>query len=268
MAITGHDSAVFVGLGLAYSIFSIVANWEVMSHCSEPIHVWLLTAYACIVAFRLIFYIGHSSKGKDHTGPAWYLWRSTPLRQRCFTLTWAVLMPFQAMWTLLGMSWFSSVLEFSPHCFPSTGHPSASFITFILTLLTIGTPLYAVFAYNAWELGRSLERGKANLDVITQDDDLESRWGPQRPLLATELCHGVPVAEIAKLPCEIAGNWTGSDCSDCSICLCAIDEGETVRRLTKCRHVFHRSCLDLWLLRDSKCPMCKVSVTTNSAKEE
>uniref|UniRef100_A0ACD5VHC9 Uncharacterized protein n=1 Tax=Avena sativa TaxID=4498 RepID=A0ACD5VHC9_AVESA len=44
---------------------------------------------------------------------------------------------------------------------------------------------------------------------------------------------------------------------DCVFCLSRVDEGEEVREL-RCRHVFHRECLDAWLLRPrATCPLCR-----------
>lgn len=46
------------------------------------------------------------------------------------------------------------------------------------------------------------------------------------------------------------------DDSLCSICLGEFNEGDSLRVLS-CRHRFHVSCIDVWLLRNSKCPLCK-----------
>ncbi|CAL5203853.1 unnamed protein product [Lathyrus oleraceus] len=47
---------------------------------------------------------------------------------------------------------------------------------------------------------------------------------------------------------------------DCSVCLCDFEEGEKVRRL-KCKHAFHKDCLDKWL-QDylATCPLCREQV--------
>lgn len=47
---------------------------------------------------------------------------------------------------------------------------------------------------------------------------------------------------------------------DCSVCLCEFEEGEKVRRL-KCKHTFHKDCLDKWL-QDyfATCPLCREQV--------
>lgn len=42
------------------------------------------------------------------------------------------------------------------------------------------------------------------------------------------------------------------------MCLCGIGGGDEVRRLTNCRHVFHRGCLDRWMDHDQRtCPLCR-----------
>jgi hypothetical protein len=41
----------------------------------------------------------------------------------------------------------------------------------------------------------------------------------------------------------------------CSICLCDFENGETIRFLL-CFHRFHKKCIDKWLKRSTKCPIC------------
>src|SRR3989344_9513421 len=43
-------------------------------------------------------------------------------------------------------------------------------------------------------------------------------------------------------------------CDDtCSICLEPMESGKEMR----CKHVFHESCLDRWLVRRGTCPVCR-----------
>jgi len=51
-----------------------------------------------------------------------------------------------------------------------------------------------------------------------------------------------------KFPCS------GHEESVCTICLDPFRDGETVRRLP-CQHIFHLTCVDLWLQKCAKCPM-------------
>jgi E3 ubiquitin-protein ligase ATL41 len=44
---------------------------------------------------------------------------------------------------------------------------------------------------------------------------------------------------------------------ECSICLSSIEEGEQVRLLPNCRHLFHQECIDVWLSTNASCPVCR-----------
>lgn len=44
----------------------------------------------------------------------------------------------------------------------------------------------------------------------------------------------------------------------CAVCLCEFEGDAEVRRLSNCRHVFHRCCLDRWAEHDRcTCPLCR-----------
>ncbi|KAF7119758.1 hypothetical protein RHSIM_Rhsim13G0102000 [Rhododendron simsii] len=46
---------------------------------------------------------------------------------------------------------------------------------------------------------------------------------------------------------------------DCVICLCEFEDGETVKMIPYCRHVFHPECVDTWLASQVSCPLCRSS---------
>ncbi|PIN16243.1 hypothetical protein CDL12_11120 [Handroanthus impetiginosus] len=46
----------------------------------------------------------------------------------------------------------------------------------------------------------------------------------------------------------------------CTICLAEYQEKEVLRIMPKCGHSFHLSCIDVWLRRQSTCPVCRLSV--------
>ncbi|XP_015580511.1 E3 ubiquitin-protein ligase RHA2B [Ricinus communis] len=49
--------------------------------------------------------------------------------------------------------------------------------------------------------------------------------------------------------------------TECAVCLSEFSEGEYVRRLMKCKHTFHRDCLDKWLQQYlATCPLCRTKV--------
>lgn len=50
------------------------------------------------------------------------------------------------------------------------------------------------------------------------------------------------------------------DQQECRVCLCDLQEGDKVRTL-KCKHTFHKDCLDKWLLQFwATCPLCRNKV--------
>jgi E3 ubiquitin-protein ligase RHA2 len=83
--------------------------------------------------------------------------------------------------------------------------------------------------------------GGAYPSVLADDDE--------PPLLPAEYCDRLAVAVYRR-------GGQGPD-PDCAFCLSAVRDGEEVREL-RCRHVFHRACLDAWLVRPrATCPLCR-----------
>ncbi|XP_010241676.1 PREDICTED: RING-H2 finger protein ATL57-like [Nelumbo nucifera] len=44
---------------------------------------------------------------------------------------------------------------------------------------------------------------------------------------------------------------------DCVVCLSEFDEGEAVKVIPYCGHVFHPQCIDIWLSAHGSCPLCR-----------
>ncbi|KAL5540415.1 hypothetical protein UlMin_044931 [Ulmus minor] len=43
----------------------------------------------------------------------------------------------------------------------------------------------------------------------------------------------------------------------CCICLQSFEESDECRVLNKCNHVYHNNCIDSWLVRNHRCPLCR-----------
>eukprot|EP00873_Tetraselmis_striata_P021864 jgi/Tetstr1/442128/TSEL_030282.t1 len=56
-----------------------------------------------------------------------------------------------------------------------------------------------------------------------------------------------------------AQSVSDSEADLCSVCLCAYETSETVRKLP-CSHYFHAECLDPWMKRTGTCPSCRWSI--------
>lgn len=49
---------------------------------------------------------------------------------------------------------------------------------------------------------------------------------------------------------------------ECAVCLNEFQEGERIRLLPNCLHVFHIDCIDTWLQTNANCPLCRSDITT------
>ncbi|KAH6761941.1 hypothetical protein C2S52_019374 [Perilla frutescens var. hirtella] len=73
---------------------------------------------------------------------------------------------------------------------------------------------------------------------------------------------GLTAAAISAFPkCTYAQLNPLKTSSGCAVCLGDYKERETLRLLPDCGHIFHRSCIDPWLIINPTCPICRNSIT-------
>ena len=73
-----------------------------------------------------------------------------------------------------------------------------------------------------------------------------------------KISKGLTEAEIQLIP-EI--KWkrkkdTTNKEESCSICFDDFERGEKVKELQTCNHAYHSKCLNEWLSREKRCPVC------------
>mmetsp|Transcript_52338 Transcript_52338/g.111925 ORF Transcript_52338/g.111925 Transcript_52338/m.111925 type:complete len:291 (+) Transcript_52338:158-1030(+) len=260
-------------LSLLYSCVDLQFEWDSFSRCSRPIHKWLLVSYACVIGFRLTHFLGTRSAAAlaDMVAPdqdfLLNLRHKGALPRMLASLTWLVALPFFALWTLLGTNYMWHVVSETPECVPTTTH--LWFSGFWLVLCYIWITIHAALGAVAWVLERRVRRAEGDLREL-EDADTLSRWGQVSQLagyrsLPTDAGGGragLTPSEIRSLPSEFTlGDDVEADCGgevrECPICINGLEPGDSVRRLPGCDHIFHRSCIDLWLLRRADCPLCK-----------
>lgn len=266
----GYNDAVLLG-SLLYSCFDLQWEWDNFSTCSQPIHKWLLVSYACVISFRLTHLLGSRAAAAGTNGIAageflLDLRHKGTIPRLMLTFTWAAALPFFACLTVLGTAWLWQVIQETPQCVPSATH--LWFSGFWLLLCYLWIIIHAVLGVVAFVLERRVRAAEGDLREI-EDDDVRQRWGQVSHIAGySVLAEAVSPAEgglspsaIKALPCEIetCGCKQGAQ-TECPICIMEVEPGDTVRYLPGCGHRFHKSCIDLWLLRRADCPLCKRQV--------
>lgn len=271
-------------ISLLYACIDLGVEWEAFEACSRPIHKWLLVSYLCVVCFRLTHWLGTRALAFAAAAVAsprsngvaaiagellLNLRHKEALPRAVAKLTWVVGLPFFSAWTFLGTYWMKEVLEQTPECMPTSIH--LYFSLFWMLLCYAWVVIHAALGALAFILERRVRRAEGNLRDI-EDDDLRRRWGATRQIAGfDEVIGGVPSngdglnpAEIKDLPSDVARSLKNGGLAlkekECSICLSEFEPGDAYRGLPRCGHAFHKSCIDLWLLRRAECPLCKTNV--------
>ncbi|KAL6633611.1 hypothetical protein ACP70R_026282 [Stipagrostis hirtigluma subsp. patula] len=68
---------------------------------------------------------------------------------------------------------------------------------------------------------------------------------------------GLSAEEVGELPCREVKEGGGGECA---VCLEAFRAGDRCRVLPGCGHGFHAACVDSWLRKSRRCPVCRAEV--------
>jgi len=256
-------------ISLLYLSIDMQYQWHEFIGCHWPVHRWLLVSYIFILAFRLAHVLGTANVAAGSGDFLLNLRHKETLPKLLMSLTWLLVLPLFALWTAVGSYWLYDSKRLSTQCLPM-GMPLAFIITWqvlsyawILIHLTLGGV--------AWVLERRMRRTESSLRAM-EDSDTLSRWGSVSQLssytaMINNSLGGLTPDQINALPETTAGEAEVAEKTECSICLNDFDHGDAMRQLSGCSHCFHRSCIDLWLLRRADCPLCKQSVLASGHED-
>ncbi|CAO2040819.1 unnamed protein product [Urochloa humidicola] len=72
---------------------------------------------------------------------------------------------------------------------------------------------------------------------------------------------GLSAEQVGELPCHECKEGPGNGGSgECAVCLEAFRGGDRRRVLPGCEHGFHAECVDSWLRKSRRCPICRAEV--------
>mmetsp|Transcript_82742 Transcript_82742/g.146100 ORF Transcript_82742/g.146100 Transcript_82742/m.146100 type:complete len:269 (+) Transcript_82742:114-920(+) len=245
-------------ISLTYSIYDLqYDSLDFFNSCSRPVHHWLLVSYVCVIAFRIVHILGARASSESAASNFLLDLRQKGTPRLLATFTWLVALPFFIVLTGLGTFWLWEVWRNTPTCIPSSSHLMFSCSWLALSYSWIF--IHLALAGLAIKLEVQARCAEANLREIA-DQDTIARWGQVSQLTSSAMMlnqqHGLSPDEIRALPSSVA---VAPD-SECAICLNFFEAGDCTRQLPTCGHSFHRSCIDLWLLRSADCPLCKSCV--------
>lgn len=251
----------FYLFSLSHSCIDILYHGSDFGTCAKPIHVWLIISYLSLVGLRVPHYL-KQFYAADSAAPS----AETPrlslkgLSKACLMVVWFALLPFFTIWTVIGSFWLHEVLESTPACLPPGSDPK--FIIFWQVLCYLWILIYVVCVGIALVLRHRQRRAENDLREV-ETEDSRARWGTMASNWGLAPLLGLSAKEISALPAA-SSELEGFADKECSICLSAFQEGDSVRQLPKCGHAFHQACIDLWLLRQNNCPLCKGDVVAKS----
>jgi len=245
--------------------------WDAFGHCQFPIQVWLLVSALSIYALRLANHFGKSAASSAPEGESFLLnlrQKEGSMSKLLLRFIWLVATPFFIVWTVVGTYWLAQTLEHTPDCMPEGGHTSLVYIWQLFSYAWIVSQ--AVIGRRAWLLEGRLRRAESTLRELG-DADTIARWGEDFSQLSgvqsLPALDGLAPSELGSLPGAASWSQGEEDC-DCAICLAGFNEGDKIRTLCGCQHTFHRSCIDLWLLRRAECPLCKQTVSAQGEQTQ
>lgn len=136
-----------------------------------------------------------------------------------------------------------------------TPHPAKSSLPMLYYgLVVIGTAAIVLVLYNfiiiKWCSDNRHRRASPAL-AGSYAEMMNSSRSFQSSLCSFKFKKGFTAAAAA----EENGNG-----NECAVCLSAFEDGEEVKKLPRCTHMFHASCIDMWLYSHSDCPLCRAPV--------
>jgi len=222
------------------ALFSIIGNlaigtacatflslyWSRCDECDRPLRWWLLAQGLLQLnqlPVRLVLYL--SVRSAELNGSSVEACITSLTASPAWRTSKRVAL-VQYGWFVLGMVWWMHT-ESCPGC------PGISKLTASIMLLVATRAVAALMVFR----------------MLFSENGREGDEGAPKVMAATP-------SQIAELPVvRFEADNRSEPGATCSICLCEYEDGALLRKLP-CNHHFHRRCVDKWLQRSKRCPLC------------
>ncbi|XP_052178861.1 RING-H2 finger protein ATL66-like [Diospyros lotus] len=126
----------------------------------------------------------------------------------------------------------------------------------VLALVGFFCSIFMVFSYYRILQGhcsrfRGTNQGPRQFLRVENPNDPSLQF--QSRGLDSYIMHSLPITQFKKKAAE----ELGQNRTDCAVCLGEFEDGEWLKHLPNCSHVFHVSCIDTWFQTHSSCPLCR-----------
>ncbi|XP_076945520.1 RING-H2 finger protein ATL40-like [Bidens hawaiensis] len=131
------------------------------------------------------------------------------------------------------------------------------FTPLVISIIGITATALAVIFYHLLLVRYCIRRHAARMAALQTFTGEETLTGVDDKTLST-----IPIITYKKPNPELV-----SDQTECAVCLADLEDGENVRLLPECKHLFHVGCIDEWFDGHTSCPVCRVPVVALAPPE-
>ncbi|KAJ7965953.1 putative Ring finger protein [Quillaja saponaria] len=135
---------------------------------------------------------------------------------------------------------------------PNGGHPTKGIVIVVLCVMFSITFLliaYAKFCRNN------------PVELLNQNQNFQGL------IRSRSRFSGIDKAVLESLPIFRFSLLKGSkEGLECAICITKFENNDILRLLPKCKHAFHKNCIDQWLESHSSCPLCRYKIDPKDLK--
>ncbi|CAH2060390.1 unnamed protein product [Thlaspi arvense] len=136
---------------------------------------------------------------------------------------------------------------------PSPLVSSMAFTLFVLLIALFFTAFFFVFIRHFAD-----DDSTAEISSRPRRRTSSSTTSP-RQRFSSRRKRGLDSQAVRSLPVHRYTKAAKQRIEDCVICLSDFQEGETVKVIPHCGHMFHVDCVDTWLSSHASCPFCRSS---------